>query len=108
MTGVQTCALPISIADYDKAIALNPEYANAYYNRGNAYNSKGEYDRAIADYDKAIALNPDDAIAYSNRGLAHEKLGDNQKAEADYQRALLLLPGNKTVIDSLRRLKAAP
>ncbi|MGH6907325.1 MAG: tetratricopeptide repeat protein [Aestuariivirga sp.] len=51
----------LAIADYDKAIALNPEYAEAYNNRGNAYYRKGKYDRAIADYDKAIALNPEDA-----------------------------------------------
>ncbi len=47
-----------AIADYDKAIALKPKYADFYNNRGIAYDKKGEYDRAIADYDKAIALNP--------------------------------------------------
>ncbi len=43
-----------AIADYDKAIALNPKYADFYNNRGIAYNKKNEYDSAIADFDKAI------------------------------------------------------
>jgi tetratricopeptide (TPR) repeat protein len=37
---------------------LNPEYANAYYNRGIAYNDLKQYNEAIADYTKAIELNP--------------------------------------------------
>ena len=35
-----------AIADYDKAIALDPNVATAYTNRGVAYGRKGEYDRA--------------------------------------------------------------
>ncbi|MCD6490503.1 MAG: tetratricopeptide repeat protein [Thermodesulfobacterium sp.] len=43
-------------------------YAVAYYNRGNAYLNKGEYDLAIKDLTKAIELNPNYAAAYNNRG----------------------------------------
>ena len=39
-------------------IGLDPNDANVYYNRGNAYDGKGQYDKAIEDYNKAIALNP--------------------------------------------------
>ncbi len=45
--------------------------AVAYANRGNAYEKKGEYDRAIADYEQAIRLNPRYALAYSGRGNAY-------------------------------------
>ena len=45
-----------AIADYDKAIELNPKLAPAYNDRGNVYSAKGDYDRAIADFDKAIEL----------------------------------------------------
>ena len=38
-----------AIADFDQAIQLKPDYADAYYNRGIAYHDKGDYDRAIAD-----------------------------------------------------------
>jgi tetratricopeptide (TPR) repeat protein len=47
-----------AIADYTKAISLDPNDATAYTNRGLAYESKGEVDRAIADYTKAIEINP--------------------------------------------------
>ena len=47
-----------AIADYDKAIELDPKNATAYTNRGNAWYAKKEYDKAIADYDKAIGLDP--------------------------------------------------
>ena len=47
-----------AIADCNKAIELNPELAEAYNNRGDAYGNKGELDSAIADCNKAIELNP--------------------------------------------------
>jgi tetratricopeptide (TPR) repeat protein len=61
--------------------ALNPNFAEAYNNRGIAYEKKGLPGRAIEDYDRAIALNPNLAEAYATRGLTHEQLGS---AEADY------------------------
>ena len=47
-----------AIEDYDQAIRLNPNFAEAFYNRGVAYDGKGQPDRAIEDYDQAIRLNP--------------------------------------------------
>ncbi|MBI3583882.1 MAG: tetratricopeptide repeat protein [Nitrospinae bacterium] len=44
-----------TIEAYTSAIALDPNYAYAYGNRGIAYSNKGQYDRAIEDYNKAIA-----------------------------------------------------
>ena len=46
-----------AIADYDKAIRLDPDDARTYYNRGNANISLGRYNLAISDYDEAIQLN---------------------------------------------------
>jgi len=69
--GVDATDLDKKIEYYTKAIELNPEYAEAYCNRGFAYDNKGEYDRAIEDYNKAIELNPEFAEVYNNRGLAY-------------------------------------
>ena len=59
-----------AIADFTKAIELNPQLAEPYNNRGTARLHKHDLDGAIADYAKAIELNPQFADAYSNRGLS--------------------------------------
>ena len=76
-----------AIADYTEAIRLNPEYAEAYCNRGVAYWEKGNDDKAIADFTEAIRLNPEYARAYQNRGVAYGKKGENSKAKSDYDQA---------------------
>ncbi len=45
-----------AIADYTKAIEINPRYADAYAGRGIVYQAKGETDSAISDYTKAIEI----------------------------------------------------
>ena len=81
-----------AIQDYDKAIALNPDAAEAYNNRGVAYGVKGDHDQAIQDYDKAIALNPDDAEAYYNRGVTYGEKDEHARAIQDYDKAIALNP----------------
>lgn len=66
--------------------------AVAYYNRGTAQVSKGNYDTAIADYDRAIQLNRDFAEAYFNRGDAHSNKGDSARALIDFRVAVRLTP----------------
>jgi tetratricopeptide (TPR) repeat protein len=39
-----------AISDYNKALEINPRYAEAYCGRGLAYDNKGQYDQAISDY----------------------------------------------------------
>ena len=76
----------------NKAIRLDPTYANAYSHRGFAYGKKGEYDRAMADLNKAIELNPKYARGYTNRGLIFEARGELGPALADLRTALSLDP----------------
>jgi tetratricopeptide (TPR) repeat protein len=81
-----------AIIDYDRAIAINPNFAMAYSNRGPAKSELGQNQAAIIDYDQAVAINFNDAVAYSNRGLAKYKLGQNQAAIIDYNRAIAINP----------------
>ncbi len=82
-----------AIIQFDKALAVDPEFAFSYNDRGLTYISKGDADRAIADFDKAIALNPKFTNAYSNRALAYDMLkGDLDHAIADYGQAIALDP----------------
>ena len=54
-----------AIEDYDKAIELDPNDAEAYSDRGSSYHRLGQNERAIEDYDEAIKLDPDNAEAYN-------------------------------------------
>jgi tetratricopeptide (TPR) repeat protein len=47
-----------AIEDYDQAIRLNPNYAEAYNNRGLAKRAKGDFAGGDADIAKAKQLNP--------------------------------------------------
>jgi tetratricopeptide (TPR) repeat protein len=81
-----------AIADYTKAIELNPTDAVVYNNRGIAYRAKGDNDSAIADYSKVVELKPRDAVAYNNRGIAYRAKGDNDSAIADHSKAIDIDP----------------
>jgi len=62
--------------------------ASIYNGRGNAYASKGEYDRAILMYNKAIENDPGKATAYFNRGVTYYDKGEYDRAILDYTKAI--------------------
>ena len=97
-----------AIADYDRAIALDPKDATAYTNRGVAYGRKGRVNRAIADYDKAIALDANVALAYTNRGVAYGRKGWVDRAIADFSKALEINPSDQDAKNNLKRLGVTP
>jgi tetratricopeptide (TPR) repeat protein len=72
-------------------ISNNP-YADAYFNKGNAYVTLGQYRRAIDEYDEAIHLKPDYAEANNNRGTAYAKLGQYKLAIENFNEAIRLKP----------------
>ena len=45
-----------AIPAFDKALRLNPRYAEAYNARGVTYNEMAQYERAVKDYDAALIL----------------------------------------------------
>ena len=81
-----------SIADLNKAIAINPQSVSAYNNRGHVKFEMGDNQGAIPDYNKAIAIDPQFKKAYLNRGLVKRNLGDNQGAISDYSEAIAIDP----------------
>ena len=77
-------------ADFDRAIALRPDFAAAYCNRGNAFQAKSEYDRAIRDYTVALQLKPDLAAALNNRASTYDRKGLHDMARKDRAAAAAL------------------
>jgi tetratricopeptide (TPR) repeat protein len=82
----------LAIEYYQKAIDLNPNYAMAYNNMGNAYYGQENYKEAIRCYQKAIDLNPNYATAYNNMGNAYDDLKNYKEAIRCYQKAIDLNP----------------
>lgn len=82
-----------AIANYTRAIELNSQTAEAYVNRGAAYESMGNLDLALQDFNTALALEPK-SEAYNNRANVHFKKRDYDRAAQDYSKALELGPGN--------------
>ena len=81
-----------ALADYGRAIEIQPNNAMDYNNRGSLYEHAGEHDRAIIDLDRAIALDPKLAMAYANRGASHLGKGDADRALFEFDRAIELQP----------------
>ncbi len=81
-----------AIHDFDKALTLKKDYADAYYDRGYANDALGNYEQAIKDYTSAIKLKQDYADAYCNRGNAYYKLQKIKQALEDYNSALKFNP----------------
>ena len=88
----------LSIGGCTAIIQLEQETTNdlatAFYNRGNAYSTKGDNDRAMRDYDEAIRLNPKFSDAFYNRGRAYRAKGDNDRAIQDFDEAIRLDPND--------------
>ncbi|MBM3573861.1 MAG: tetratricopeptide repeat protein, partial [Alphaproteobacteria bacterium] len=97
-----------AIADYIRAIELNPKDALPFYNRGVMRLTKGDFDRAIADLNRAIELNPKYAYAYMARGIAHEdrRGGDLASALTDFRTFVRLSPNDPLGPKAVSRIEA--
>ena len=94
-----------AIQDFDKAIELNPSFAELYSNRGSTHSSRGKYHLAIRDYSQALQLNPTFAEACYNRGLVYWHQGEYDLALRDFEKAVQMAQsaGRKELVIFLRR-----
>jgi Trypsin-like peptidase domain/TPR repeat len=83
-----------AIIDYDKALALNPQFEEIYFRRGVARTLIKDWQGAEADYTKAIATKPEYAEAYLHRGSIRNTLNNWRGAKSDFDLALSLNPNS--------------
>ena len=76
-------------ADFDKSLAINPKYAEAYRMRGSVHAMNGLLDEALADYTHAIQLQPKQQSDYCARGSIYETKGQLARRKTTSPR-----PGN--------------
>jgi tetratricopeptide (TPR) repeat protein len=97
-----------AIANYKKAILVNPEFAGGHYNLGNAYRDLGRPEDAAACYARTIQIKPDFVDAHLNLGNIYKNLGRFEDAIANYAKALDLRPdyahGHNNLGDALNDL----
>ena len=84
--------LDASVKAYNKAIAINPDYAEAYYGMGITFIEQGKLEEAIEAYKKVLSLKPDYADAYNNIGAALQEKGELDEAIEAYNKALAIKP----------------
>jgi tetratricopeptide (TPR) repeat protein len=81
-----------ALARYDQALAIQPGFFEALYNRGILLWEMKRDEEALASLEKAIALRPDHAATWNNRGNVLRNLGRHQEALASFDQALTLKP----------------
>jgi tetratricopeptide (TPR) repeat protein len=81
-----------ALAAFDRALAIDPEFAPALVNRAVLRCERGELAASDADLTRALELLGDDADVLYNRGFVRQQEGRLDAALHDYNRALKL-PG---------------
>ena len=101
-----------ALTDFNQAIVLDPNYLDAYLNRGWSQLFLQNDQAALEDFNRAIRINPNYADAYAHQGMAYIKMGKYQAALESSKQAIRLDPRNSygyTIqADVLNNLKDYP
>jgi tetratricopeptide (TPR) repeat protein len=83
-----------ALQDYDRAIELEPDSSQIFFDRGLARNEINSYEAAIEDFDRALELDPENDSAMFNRGIAKYELKRFDEALKDFNRTIAMVPGD--------------
>lgn len=84
-----------AIAEFQKAIKVNPNYIDAHRKLGEIYNDENLYGEAIKEFKKVLSIKIKYRYAdvHNNLGVAYEKAKKFKQAEASYKKSLEINPG---------------
>ncbi len=85
-----------ALEDLNKALAIDPHFADALNNRATVYIARAQWDLALRDFDEAIRLDPKHRVAYLNRAIAKADVGDFDGSVADARQAIVVAPDDIT------------
>jgi tetratricopeptide (TPR) repeat protein len=83
-----------AIAEFEKAVAVDPTYIPAQLNLGYGYERANRIDDAVNVYRKTITLDPSSFFAHNNLGVLYDRKGLYDQAIAEFQNALKARPGD--------------
>lgn len=89
-----------ALAEYDRAIELDPARASTHYGRGITHRLQGDFPAALAALDRANQLVPDAAWIIAECGETHRLAGRFEEAVVDFDRALALDSTDSNVLAS--------
>ncbi|MDK2907237.1 MAG: hypothetical protein PWQ66_1198, partial [Petrotoga sp.] len=81
-----------AIEAFDKAIEINPQFAEAWINKGVDLAELERYEEALKAFDKAIEIKPQYAQAWFKKGFALGELGKYEEALKAYEKAIEINP----------------
>lgn len=84
--------IPLALKNYQRALAINPDFAPAHERIGTIYQLQGNVMEAITCFSKAIQLDPMSLAAQLGIGNAYQQMGWSELAIAHFQKALELAP----------------
>jgi Flp pilus assembly protein TadD len=88
--------------ELQRAVALRPEFAEAWSDLGQARVSLADDAGALTALRRAVEINPDGAVAQTRLGSLYLQLGKPADAVRHLERAALLSPDNQTALNSLQ------
>ena len=87
--------MPDALSEYQRALRIYPNYADAHNNLGAIFLESGRATEAVAEYQAAVRLDPDYPDAHSNLGSALSRIpGRLADATAELETAVRLDPEN--------------
>ena len=86
-----------ALAEYDKAITLDPHYAEALYSRGLLYQTQRQHQLAIDDFSSANGLTPQRAEPLLARAISYLAMDKIKEAAADLDEAAQADPQNAQI-----------
>ncbi|MBI4466362.1 MAG: tetratricopeptide repeat protein [Acidobacteria bacterium] len=79
-----------AVAEYQKALALNPSFTDALHGLAQAYAQQGNLDEAIATARRIAEIDPDDVLAHTSLSRFLQQQGKKAEAEEEANQARIL------------------
>lgn len=98
---LQQNRLEEAIAEFQRAVEVDPSYIAAHFNLAYAYERAQRVEEAIAQYTRALQLEPDNVFGLNNLGVLHTNKGQYDEAIRVLEQAAQIEPANSTLAKNL-------